>query len=99
MIAGRANALLAGKRGGKSPVHPNDHVNRGQSSNDSFPSAMHIAAGEQAARAVVPPSSTCSRRSSVASLFPGMVHRSFSRRRHPATPRPPPPGLPAGAGP
>ncbi|MGH6960675.1 MAG: class II fumarate hydratase, partial [Dongiaceae bacterium] len=53
-IAGRANELLAGKRGGKSPVHPNDHVNMGQSSNDSFPSAMHIAAGEQAARAVVP---------------------------------------------
>ena len=54
VIAGRANELLAGKRGGKSPVHPNDHVNMGQSSNDSFPSAMHIAAGEQAARAVIP---------------------------------------------
>jgi len=54
VIAGRANELLAGKRGGKSPVHPNDHVNMGQSSNDSFPSAMHIAAGEQAARTVIP---------------------------------------------
>ena len=54
VIAGRANELLAGKRGGKSPVHPNDHVNMGQSSNDSFPSAMHIAAGEQAARVVIP---------------------------------------------
>jgi len=54
VIAGRANELLAGQRGGKSPVHPNDHVNMGQSSNDSFPSAMHIAAGEQAARAVIP---------------------------------------------
>src|SRR5438552_2594003 len=54
VIAGRANELLGGRRGGKSPVHPNDHVNRGQSSNDSFPSAMHIAAGEQAARAVIP---------------------------------------------
>src|SRR6185312_1784452 len=54
VIAGRANELLAAKRGGKSPVHPNDHVNMGQSSNDSFPSAMHIAAGEQAARAVIP---------------------------------------------
>jgi fumarate hydratase class II len=54
VIAGRANELLAGRRGGKSPVHPNDHVNMGQSSNDSFPSAMHIAAGEQAARAVIP---------------------------------------------
>src|ERR687890_1349234 len=45
VIAGRANEILAGKRGGKSPVHPNDHVNKGQSSNDSFPTAMHIAAG------------------------------------------------------
>jgi fumarate hydratase class II len=44
VIAGRANEMLAGKRGGKSPVHPNDHVNMGQSSNDSFPTAMHIAA-------------------------------------------------------
>jgi fumarate hydratase class II len=43
VIAGRANELLTGRRGGKSPVHPNDHVNRGQSSNDSFPTAMHIA--------------------------------------------------------
>jgi len=47
VIAGRANEMLAGKRGGKSPVHPNDHVNMGQSSNDSFPTAMHIAAVRQ----------------------------------------------------
>ena len=44
VIAGRANEKLAGNRGGKSPVHPNDHVNKGQSSNDSFPTAMHVAA-------------------------------------------------------
>ena len=44
VIAALANERLGGKRGGKAPVHPNDHVNRGQSSNDSFPSAMHIAA-------------------------------------------------------
>ncbi|WP_225009806.1 class II fumarate hydratase [Novosphingobium percolationis] len=44
VIAGIANERLAGARGGKSPVHPNDHVNRGQSSNDSFPTALHIAA-------------------------------------------------------
>ena len=44
VIAGRANEKLTGKRGGKEPVHPNDHVNKGQSSNDSFPTAMHIAA-------------------------------------------------------
>jgi fumarate hydratase, class II len=43
VIAGRANEMLTGKRGGKNPVHPNDHVNRGQSSNDSFPAVMHIA--------------------------------------------------------
>jgi fumarate hydratase, class II len=44
VIAGRANEILTGKRGGKEPVHPNDHVNKSQSSNDSFPTAMHIAA-------------------------------------------------------
>src|SRR3954463_828222 len=44
VIAGRANEIVAGRRGGKEPVHPNDHVNKSQSSNDSFPTAMHIAA-------------------------------------------------------
>jgi fumarate hydratase, class II len=44
VIAGRANELLVGKRGGKEPVHPNDHVNLGQSSNDVIPSAIHVAA-------------------------------------------------------
>lgn len=43
VIAGIANEKLTGNKGGKSPVHPNDHVNMGQSSNDSFPTAMHIA--------------------------------------------------------
>ena len=43
VIAGIANEALMGKRGGKSPVHPNDHVNMGQSSNDSFPTALHVA--------------------------------------------------------
>ncbi len=43
VIAGRANELLTGTRGGKVPVHPNDHVNMSQSSNDSFPTAMHVA--------------------------------------------------------
>src|SRR3954454_16702620 len=45
VIAGRANEIVTGKRGGKDPVHPNDHVNRSQSSNDSFPTAMHVAPG------------------------------------------------------
>jgi fumarate hydratase, class II len=44
VIANRANEALGGKLGAKQPVHPNDHVNMSQSSNDSFPSAMHIAA-------------------------------------------------------
>ncbi len=44
VIAGYANEKLAGTRGGKSPVHPNDHVNMSQSSNDSFPTALHVAA-------------------------------------------------------
>ncbi|THD42957.1 MAG: class II fumarate hydratase [Bradyrhizobium sp.] len=43
VIANLANERLGGRRGAKTPVHPNDHVNLGQSSNDSFPSAMHIA--------------------------------------------------------
>ena len=54
VIANRANELLGGKRGDKSPVHPNDHVNRGQSSNDSFPAAMHIAAAVEFADRLVP---------------------------------------------
>jgi fumarate hydratase class II len=44
VIANRANELLGGELGAKTPVHPNDHVNMSQSSNDSFPTAMHIAA-------------------------------------------------------
>jgi len=47
VIANRANELLGGKRGAKAPVHPNDHVNMSQSSNDSFPTAMHIAAATE----------------------------------------------------
>jgi len=44
VIANRANVALGGKLGDRAPVHPNDHVNMSQSSNDSFPTAMHIAA-------------------------------------------------------
>jgi fumarate hydratase class II len=54
VIAGRANEILTGKRGGKSPVHPNDHVNMGQSSNDSFPTAMHVAAARACTSACCP---------------------------------------------
>jgi fumarate hydratase class II len=44
VLSSRANELITGKKGGKSPVHPNDHVNRGQSSNDVIPTALHISA-------------------------------------------------------
>lgn len=54
VIAGRANELLTGTRGGKSPVHPNDHVNKSQSSNDSFPTALHIAAARAATADLIP---------------------------------------------
>ena len=43
VIAGRANEVATGARGGKAPIHPNDHVNRSQSSNDTFPTALHMA--------------------------------------------------------
>src|SRR5215813_13488003 len=49
VIANRASELLGGTLGSKSPVHPNDHVNLGQSSNDAFPTAMHVAAAEEIA--------------------------------------------------
>jgi len=54
VIAGRANEMLTGKRGGKTPVHPNDDVNMSQSSNDSFPTALHVAAALAATRRLVP---------------------------------------------
>lgn len=68
VIAGRANEILTGKRGGKSPIHPNDHVNMAQSSNDSFPTALHIAA----ARAVT------------LDLFPALerLHTALDRKAH-----------------
>jgi fumarate hydratase, class II len=47
VLAALANERLGARRGAKSPVHPNDHVNRGQSSNDSFPTAMHIAVARE----------------------------------------------------
>ena len=56
VIAGRANEAATGARGGKTPIHPNDDVNRSQSSNDTFPTALHIAAAAALTR------SACSRR-------------------------------------
>ena len=54
VIANRAILALGGTAGSKTPVHPNDHVNRSQSSNDSFPSAMHIAATRELADQLMP---------------------------------------------
>jgi fumarate hydratase class II len=54
VIANRANELLGGKRGAKVPIHPNDHVNMSQSSNDSFPTAMHIAAVTEISQRLLP---------------------------------------------
>jgi fumarate hydratase class II len=54
VIANRANELLGGKMGTKQPVHPNDHVNMSQSSNDSFPTAMHIAAAMRIRADLIP---------------------------------------------
>jgi fumarate hydratase class II len=54
VIANRANELLGGQLGAKKPVHPNDDVNRSQSSNDTFPTAMHVATVEQIRRRLAP---------------------------------------------
>lgn len=54
VIANRAIELANGTIGSKSPVHPNDHVNRGQSSNDTFPTAMHIAVARQVNDTLLP---------------------------------------------
>jgi fumarate hydratase class II len=54
VIANKANLALGGELGAKSPVHPNDHVNMSQSSNDTFPSAMHIAAAQEVTGKLLP---------------------------------------------
>ena len=58
VISNRAIELLGGQMGSKSPVHPNDHVNLSQSSNDCYPTAMHIAAAEEVVRHLLPPLKT-----------------------------------------
>ena len=54
VISNRANELLGGGKGTKKPVHPNDHVNMSQSSDDTFPAAMHIAAAEMLVHRLLP---------------------------------------------
>ncbi|MBI1197395.1 MAG: class II fumarate hydratase [Phenylobacterium sp.] len=54
VISNRAIEMMGGQMGSKKPVHPNDHVNMSQSSNDTYPTAMHIAAAEQVAKELMP---------------------------------------------
>ena len=54
VISNRAIEMLGGEMGSKTPVHPNDHVNMSQSSNDTFPTAMHVACAEQVANDLLP---------------------------------------------
>jgi len=54
VISNRAIEMLSGTLGSKKPIHPNDHVNMGQSSNDAFPTAMHIAAAEEITHQLIP---------------------------------------------
>ncbi len=68
VIANRANLLLGGEIGRKSPVHPNDHVNMGQSSNDVFPSAIHLAALKLVHHVLLPALSSLSRKLTAKSL-------------------------------
>ncbi|MCY1261120.1 Fumarate hydratase class II [compost metagenome] len=72
VIAGRANELATGQRGGKSPVHPNDHVNFAQSSNDCFPTAMHIAVARAVQHELLP---------AIAELSGGLAEQS-ARHAH-----------------
>jgi fumarate hydratase class II len=54
VIANRSIEILGGKKGTKKPVHPNDHVNKSQSTNDVFPTAMHISVAEQTLKKLLP---------------------------------------------
>ena len=54
VIANRASEIMGGERGRKSPVHPNDHVNRAQSTNDAFPTAMHVASAVEVHKRLLP---------------------------------------------
>lgn len=54
VLANRAIEMLGGKLGSKSPVHPNDHCNKGQSSNDTFPTAMHVSAAIELTNHLIP---------------------------------------------
>ena len=59
VIANRAIEILGGKKGTKKPVHPNDHVNKSQSTNDVFPTAMHMSIAMNATKKSLGPSRSC----------------------------------------
>ncbi|MEE1922805.1 class II fumarate hydratase [Pseudomonas sp. 148P] len=80
VIAGRANELAGKGRGGKDPVHPNDHVNRSQSSNDCFPTAMHIAAAQAVHAQLLPAIAELS--SGLAELSARHLHLVKTGRTH-----------------
>ena len=73
VLAGRANEILTGTRGGKKPVHPNDHVNLGQSSNDVIPSVLNLAGRLEAERFAVALESLSASLSAKAAEFAGIV--------------------------
>ena len=54
VIANRAIEIMGGKKGSKKPVHPNDHVNKSQSTNDVFPTAMHISVAQETISKLLP---------------------------------------------
>ena len=54
VIANRAIEIMGGKKGTKKPVHPNDHVNKSQSTNDVFPTAMHISVAQETIKKLLP---------------------------------------------
>ena len=60
VLSNRAIEIAGGEMGSKKPIHPNDHVNMSQSSNDTFPTAMHIAAAERVKKALIPAIKTVS---------------------------------------
>src|ERR1700726_3307065 len=71
VISNRAIEIASGEMGSKKPVHPNDHVNMSQSSNDTFPAAMHIAAAERVKNALIP---------AVKKLRDGLLAKSLKSR-------------------
>ena len=76
VVASRANEILSGQKGGKSPVHPNDHVNLGQSSNDVIPSVIHISALMLIDERLIPALQSLHRAGRVELLSPARVARA-----------------------